>query len=72
MSEKLIMYSLATCPTCVAAREELRAQGTDFEERVVEGNPVWRTEVFRLSGQRTVPVFVLGDEIVVGFHGETG
>ncbi len=66
------MYSLATCPTCVTAREELRAQGTPFEERVVEGNPRWRADVLRISGQRTVPVFVLGARVIVGLHGETG
>ncbi len=47
-------------------------QGTEFEERVVDGNPEWRADVFRLTAQRTVPVFVLGERIVVGFHGETG
>lgn len=70
--ETLIMYSLANCPTCVAAREEMRAQGVAFEERPVEGNPRWRADVLRLTGQRTVPVFVQGDRVVVGFHGETG
>lgn len=38
----------------------------------MEGNPHWRAEILRLTGQRTVPVFVLGERIVVGFHGETG
>ncbi len=72
MPERLVMYSLLTCPTCVRAREELRARGTDFEERVVDGNPEWRSDVLRLSGQRTVPVFVAGDRIVVGLYGEIG
>jgi glutaredoxin 3 len=72
MTERLVMYSLATCPTCVAAREEMRAAGTEYEERVVDAEPRWRAEVLRLTGQRTVPVFVLGDKVVVGFHGETG
>ena len=66
------MYSLATCPTCVTARVELRAQGVPFEERVVDGDPRLRADVIRISGQRTVPVFVLGDRVVVGYHGETG
>ena len=66
------MYSLATCPTCVRAREELQAQGTEYEDRVVDANPGWRADVLRLTGQRTVPVFVLGDQVVVGLYGETG
>ena len=56
----------------MAAREELRAKGTEFEERVVDHDPRWRADVLRISGQRTVPVFILGEQIVVGFHGETG
>ncbi len=66
------MYSLSDCPTCEAARAELREQGTAFEERVVDEEPRWRAEVLRLTHQRTVPVFVKGDEVVVGFHGEKG
>lgn len=38
----------------------------------MDGAPRWRADVFRLSGQRTVPVFVLGERVVVGYHGETG
>ena len=72
MADRLVMYSLATCPTCVKAREELQAQGTEYEERVVDGNSTWRADILRLTGQRTVPVFVLGDKVVVGLHGETG
>ncbi len=56
------MYSLSDCPTCEAARAELREQGTAFEERVVDEEPRWRAEVLRLTHQRTVPVFVKGDE----------
>ena len=66
------MYSLATCPTCVAAREEMDAAGTVYEDRVLDGDPARQAEVLRLTRQRTVPVFVKGDLIVVGFHGEKG
>jgi glutaredoxin len=69
---ELIMYSLATCPTCVAAREEMDAAGTVYEDRVLDGDPARQAEVLRLTRQRTVPVFVKGDLIVVGFHGEKG
>ena len=66
------MYSLSDCPTCAAARAEMTAQGTAFEERVVDVEPRWQAEVVRLTRQRTVPVFVKGDQVVVGFHGEKG
>jgi glutaredoxin len=70
---KLIMYSLATCPTCEWARTVLRERGVDFEERIVDDNPEWWDDVFRLSGQDTVPIFVHPDgQVEVGFEGERG
>lgn len=68
----LIMYSLATCPTCARARREMDEHGVTYEERVVDGSPEHQREVLRLTLQRTVPVFVKGDRVVVGFHGERG
>jgi glutaredoxin len=66
------MYSLATCPTCARARREMDEQGIEYEERLVDGDPTHQQEVLRLTLQRTVPVFVKGSTVVVGFHGERG
>lgn len=66
------MYSLLTCPTCVAAREELAAQGVRYEERVLDGNADHQAELLRLTRQRTVPVFVKDGKVTIGFHGEQG
>ena len=66
------MYSLATCPTCVAAREEMDAAGTIYEDRMLDQDPAHQAAVLRLTRQRTVPVFVKGDQVVIGFHGEKG
>jgi glutaredoxin len=68
----LVMYSMADCPTCERARVELREQGIDYEERLIDGNPDHQREVLRLTLQRTVPVFVKDGKAVVGFHGERG
>lgn len=66
------MYAMTDCPTCERARVELREQRIPYEERLVDGNPQYQQEVMRLTLQRTVPVFVKEDKIVVGFHGERG
>ena len=66
------MYAMADCPTCERARQELREQGTPFEERRVDGSAEHQQEVLRLTLQRTVPVFVKDGQVVVGFHGEKG
>jgi glutaredoxin len=72
MSAGLVMYSMAECPTCERARRELDEQGVAYEERRVDGNAGHQQEVLRLTMQRTVPVFVKGAQVVVGFYGESG
>ena len=69
---KLIMYALATCPTCARARREMDDEGVEYEERLLDGNASYQQDVLRLTLQRTVPVFVKGSTVVVGFHGEQG
>ena len=66
------MYSLATCPTCTAARREMDEQRVEYEERVLDDHPEYQQEVLRLTFQRTVPVFVKDGKVVIGFHGELG
>ena len=73
MAEKVIMYTLASCPTCVRARKVLTQRGVDFEDRVVDDRPDWAMDVVRLSNQRSVPVIVWQDgRIEVGIDGEHG
>ncbi len=72
MSAALGMYSMADCPTCARARRELDETHVAYEERLVDGNAGHQQDVLRLTMQRTVPVFVKGSQVVVGFHGERG
>jgi glutaredoxin 3 len=73
MAEKVIMYTLATCPTCVKARKILKQRGIDFEERVVDDRPDWAMDVIRLTNQNTVPVMVWADgRVEIGIDGERG
>ena len=66
------MYSLTDCPTCERARREMDEQGTAYEERLVDASAAHQQEVLRLTLQRTVPVFVKGAQVVIGFYGEHG
>ncbi len=67
---ELVMYTLRTCPTCVQARRDLTADGVEFEERVIEENPQWFEEASRLA--LTVPILVRGDQVEVGWKGDSG
>lgn len=66
----LIMYTLRTCPTCERAREDLTADGVDFEERAIDDNAGWFDEASQLG--LTVPILVRGDAVEVGWKGESG
>ena len=66
----LIMYTLRTCPTCERAREDLTADGVDFEERAIDDNAEWFDEASQLG--LTVPILVRGDAVEVGWKGESG
>jgi glutaredoxin len=73
MADKVIMYTLATCPTCVKARRVLTQRGVGFEDRVVDDRIDWQMEVVRLSTQGTVPIIVWTDgRVEVGIDGERG
>lgn len=66
----LIMYTLRTCPTCERARNDLSAEGVDFEERVIDDNDQWFEEASALA--ITVPILVRGENVEVGWKGEQG
>ena len=70
MSER-IMYVKPNCPYCEEARQSMRADGLDFEERDATTRADWRAELMRFSKNTgKVPTVVLGDEVVtVGWHG---
>ena len=70
MADTLVMYTLRTCPTCERARQDLTAEGVEFEERVIDDNPQWFDEASSLA--LTDHILVRGDKIEVGWKGESG
>jgi len=73
MADKVIMYTLATCPVCIKARRVLEQRGVDFEDRVIDDRPDWMMDVVRLSNQSTAPIIVWPDgRVEVGIDGERG
>ena len=55
------------CPACVKAKKYLGLKGLAFSEINVADAHEDREEVFKVSGQRTVPVLDINGEIIVGF-----
>lgn len=67
-----VMYVKPNCPYCEDARQALREEGTEFEERDATTRADWREELMRYSkGTGLVPTIVAGDEVLsVGWpHG---
>jgi glutaredoxin 3 len=65
--KSVIMYSTATCPYCIHAKELLEMNKIPFQEIRVDEDPGRRKEMERLSGRRTVPQIFIGDRHVGGY-----
>mgnify|MGYP005856581325 CR=1 FL=1 len=71
MTQKPVVYTLTTCPTCVKLKRAWKAQGREFEERAVDGNQKWLTEALQYAD--TVPIILYPQgRVEVGFEGEIG
>jgi glutaredoxin len=66
-----IMYVKPACPYCEQARQALRGEGTEFEERDATTRADWKAELMRHSRNTgMVPTIVRGDEVLsVGWQG---
>lgn len=64
---RVLMYTTAICPYCVAAKKLLAQKGVAVEEIRVDQQPHLREEMMQKSRQRTVPQIWIGDYHVGGF-----
>jgi len=67
------LYALSTCPYCRMTKKFLDENDVTYEMTEVdllEGDAKTEAveEVVRLSGGKSFPVLVVGDEVVVGFN----
>lgn len=61
------IYTTATCPYCVRAKQILQSKGvTQLEEVRVDLLPERRIEMMEATGRRTVPQIYIGDTHVGG------
>ncbi len=63
---KVIVYTTNTCPHCVAAKDYLKLNNVEYEEKNVQTDMEARKELMA-KGHMGVPVLVIDDEEVVGF-----
>ena len=61
------IYTTATCPYCVRAKQLLRQRGVEaIEEIRVDADPQARQQMMDITGQRTVPQIFIGSRHVGG------
>jgi glutaredoxin 3 len=63
----VIVYTSNDCYWCVRAKQYLSQRGVPYIEKNVEINEEYGPDVINLTGQRHVPVIVIGSRAMVGF-----
>ena len=66
--KKVVIYSTPTCPYCKRAKEYLSRKGISYTDIDVAQDREKAKEMTQKSGQMSVPVIIIDDEIVVGFN----
>lgn len=64
---KVIVYTATNCPYCIAAKKLLGELDAKFEEIHIDGDDALREKMIKLTGKRTVPQIIIGDEAIGGF-----
>ena len=64
----VIMYTTPTCGFCRLAKRFFEKYGVPFVEKDVARDEAARYEMFQKTSQMGVPVFEVGDAIIVGFY----
>ena len=69
-SRSVEIFVKAGCPYCRALKRKLAHDGTTYVEYDVQQDRSALRRMLELNGgRRSVPTIVMGDEVLVGFHG---
>ena len=64
LKEKIKLYNIDGCGYCSMVRNVLEQLNVDYDKIDVPWSHSQRTEVFKVSGQYTVPVLVDGETVL--------
>lgn len=62
----IIMYTKASCPYCIKAKELLQRKQQPFTDIRIDEHPELRAEMIAKSGRQTVPQIFINDQHVGG------
>lgn len=63
----VIMYTTPTCGYCRLAKKFFQENNVAYSEKDVVRDPSARNEMLEKTGQLGVPVFEIGDAVLIGF-----
>jgi len=67
-TKQVEIYSTPTCHFCHMAKEWMTSKNIPFTDYNVMENSDKRKEMLEITGQMSVPVIKVGNEIMVGFE----
>ncbi len=67
---EVILYTIPDCETCENVAIYLRSRDIPFSEKDVSNDPEMQKELTEISGKLSVPVTVIGEEVVTGYNRE--
>ena len=62
---KIVIYSSLLCPYCEAAKTLLKKLKLEYNEILIDNNPVVKEQMTKLSKRKTVPQIVLEIDMLV-------
>jgi len=65
---KVIIYSTQYCPWCDKAKQWLKENKVEYEERNPQTDPKYGQELWQKSKQSGVPVMDIEGKIIIGFN----
>lgn len=70
MAKKVTVYSTATCPFCIRAKQFLTDNNIQFTNYDVGADHAKAQEMMKKSGQMGVPLIDIEGELIIGFDKE--
>jgi glutaredoxin 3 len=64
---RILIYTTAVCPYCVAAKNFLKSKGQTWTEIRVDTDPAEREKMVALTRRTSVPQIFIGDTHVGGY-----
>ena len=64
---KVQIYTSSYCPYCIRAKQSLDSKGVEYNEVNLDKNPEKKLETMQMFNWRTVPIILIGDELIGGY-----